>query len=810
MRCWSWRGDRRPLIPLLVALALGLGASPALAQSPADRAALAAFADSLAAIESADSIRALAEASSAPRNRAVARLRKGLVNLALGRKSDGRRELDDALMEFDWAVTMEPGWPWPRLGRAMAKLELSGGEFTEKFVAGLPWGVNYYQGFVADMIAAFARDRGFDAGVRYLVAELPAQGDRTQPREFVRALTIAARDSAAPADLRLVLGRAYRTDGKLDESLAELAAYLRTGGDSGLAFLERARTLADGGRLDDAARAYRRGAVLGDGDARRVYRRDLAWIASDEELAAYDSVTADSLGAWITAFWERRDAESVRPRGERLREHLRRWAFAHRNFRVRSPETKTDFRRVTLADIAPCMPGGAKSPDDLTFQDPARLDDARRRERLLDHRGVIYIRHGEPARIIDRLNFLPPMDQRTVVGDRSAEAAGTDPDGTPAAFDPQALSEDRMREDFGAQVWQYWFGGESRILYFSGSLALGPGPTSLYPYVPFTPSLLYLVAAIDARYLPVADAAEREADGRRSRHARPLACMKAVQQVRKDSRRAMLASVEGDSHTLLFNAPLRARILTFAVGDAAAGSGRVLVTFAAPGTRLVPYPRPDGEPGVLYPVTVRVTAVDSAGRVAWNADSTRTFVLADTLRGSAFLTGLLEVPLPAGTFDVRVAVFQPEGRAGAVIEQKGVRLAAGGLALSDIVTGAERGGLAWTSGGEAVSINALDEYAAGATAPIYYEVRGLEPGRTYRTTVTVRKGTAGDGRAVRLVFDERAADTVARMRRDVSLAQLERGRYLLTVTVEDSASGAAVSRDRVITLLGPATSPPAR
>ena len=804
MRCWSWRGDRRLLIPILLAVALP--ASPALAQSPADRAALAAFADSLAAIESPDALRALADAGPRPRTRAIARLRKGLIDLALARKIGGRKLLDDALMEFDWAVTLEPSWPWPRLGRAMAKLELSDGDFTEKFVAGLPWGVNYYQGFVADMVAAFARDPGFDAGVRYLVSELPAQGDRTQPRAFVRALTVAARDSSAPPDLRLVLGRAYRTEGQLEAALAEFAAYLRTGGDSGLALIERARTLADGGRLKDAAGTYLRGAVLGDRVARSVYRRDLAWIAGDAELAAYDALPADSLGPWITRFWERRDAESVRPRGERLQDHLRRWAYAHRHFRVRSPERKTDFRRVTLADIAPCMPGGAKSPDDLTFQDPARLDDARRRERLLDHRGVIYIRHGEPARIINRLNFLPPMDQRTARRDVAAEG-GSDADGSPAAFDPVAPPAGRMQEDFGAEVWQYWFGGESRILYFSGSDALGPGPTSLYPYVPFTASLLYQVAAIDSRYRAVADAAEREADGRRSRHAPPLACMKAVQQVRRDSRRAMLESVESDSHTLLFGAPLDARILTFAVGDAAAGRGRVLVTFAAPGRRLVAYPRPDGEPGVLYPVTVRVTAVDSAGRVAFNADSTRTFFTSDTLRGNAHLTGVIGIPLPAGRVNVRVAVFQPEGRAGAVIERRGVRLAAAGLALTDIVTGAERGGVAWTSAGDAVEINALDEYDAGSTAPIYYEVYGLEPGRTYRTTVTVQRGTEAAGRAVRLVFDERATAPSARMRRDVGLGQLARGQYRLTVTVEDPATGRSVTRERMINLLGPAPAP---
>jgi hypothetical protein len=448
------------------------------------------------------------------------------------------------------------------------------------------------------------------------------------------------------------------------------------------------------------------------------------------------------------------------------------------------------------------MAAGEKSLDNLSFEDPARIDDARRRERLLDHRGVVYIRHGEPAHLIHSLNFVPNMDRRASRGDVSA-GGGREAGGSPEAFSPEYLADSGDPADgFGAQVWHYWFDGESRILYFGTSLPLGDGPTTLYPYVPFTPSLLYQVAAIDARYLPVANAAQRIADGLGSRNARPLACSRAAQQVRRDSRRAMIESVEHDSHTLLFAAPLTATIQTFAVGDAAAGTGRVLVTFAAPGNRLIGYPRGDGEAGLFYPLTVRVTAVDSTGRVAWNADTTRTFYVADTLRAGQHLTGLVEVPLPPGRFDVRVAVFQPEGRAGSAVERRAVALERAGLSLSDIVTGDERGGVVWTSGGEPVSINALDTYAAGATAPIYYEMRGLETGRRYRTTVTVERGIAGGGRTVRLLFEEEATGPAVRVRRDVSLGQLSAGRYRLVVTIEDPVTGRAVSRERIINLLG--------
>ncbi|MGE5926038.1 MAG: hypothetical protein ACM357_01690, partial [Gemmatimonadota bacterium] len=602
MRCWWSRSELRAL-PLALTFLATAGALRA--QAPADRAAIAALRDSLDAADSPARLRAIPRHWSADATPAVARLRRGFHALAAGRLSGQREDFDRALIEFDWAITAARHWPYPWFGRGLAKLAMSEKGFRPKPLGGQPYGRNYYVGFTEDLVRAFEREADFRPGVDLLLRLLPPQGDRAQPAAFIRALELAARrDPAIDPVAHLVIGRAYRTAWQDDRALEAFERFGAAGGDPSMAALERARSLAGLGQLDAAAAAYLRGAELEATETRRVYRRDLAWVAADSELVAFDSVPQERLSDWIVAFWALRDAESVRRPGERLREHLRRWSHAYRRFRVVDPERKTDFQHVMHADIGPCMEGGAKSVDNLTFDDPARLEDARRRERLLDHRGVVYMRHGEPAARI--------------------RAPGAHADIAPLAAGPATppqlgiLDSDEPFEFPGAtesavdgwdarEIWQYWFDGESRLMYFSGSLALGrSAPSTLYSYIPLDPNLLYRVATLDPRYRKVAFAAELERAG--LRRAGPVECMPARMELRRETREAMIASVETDSYSLLFPAPLDPILQAVAVGEPHEGTGRLLIVFAVPGERLTPEPVPGG--GVRYRLGIRISAID--------------------------------------------------------------------------------------------------------------------------------------------------------------------------------------------------------
>ncbi len=804
MRCWWWSARRAAAIAA-AACALAPPASRlAAAQSPAGRAALESLRDSLDSLSSPAALRAISRDWSPSTDRTLHQLRRGFLALAAGRLSGERSDLDDALIHFDWATEQRPDWPYPWFGRGLAKLALSEGGFIPKEMAGQALGMNFYQGSIADVARAFAADSVFQAGVAYLAEILPAQGDRTQPAGYVKALAVAARDSAADPRIRLVLARAYRTNGLFDASLAELDAYRRGDGDPALALIERARTLAGAGRLAEAAEAWLAGAALAGEDTRGTYRRDLAWIATERELAEWDSLPDGARRGWLERFWGLREAEALRGPGERLREHLRRWAYAHRHFRVMAPERKTDFKRVQVIDLGPCTRSGEKSLDDLTFEDPARLDDLRRKERLLDHRGVIYIRHGEPAR---RLRTLPAQPGSFAPAPMPGAPRERAPIAAPAAgsldpYTPQGPADGQSQvSGQSSEIWQYWFGGESRLLYFSGSVTLGTfAPTTLYSYIPLNPGLLYAAAQLDGRYRRIAFARELELSG--MPRAVPVQCMATTQKLQKDTRTAMAASVELDSYTLLFAEPLDPVVQVAAVGSPADGSSRMLVVFAVPAARLVPEPE-DGAPGVTYRLGLRISAVDRSSGEHHVIDTVRTFAAADTLRAPAHLAGFMELAVDAGRHDVRVAVFRPGMTRGSTVMRAGVQVGPrAGLSLSDIVLGAESGGLQWDNRGDPVRLNPLDAYGTGGAAPLHYEMHGLVPGRTYRTTISLSRAGQRPDRGVRLLFTETADASSMPIRRTMGLEDLRRGQYRLVVTVEESGTGASATRERVVSVIG--------
>ncbi|HEX6644711.1 MAG TPA: hypothetical protein VF037_08535 [Gemmatimonadales bacterium] len=793
MRCWWWTGS--------LALALAAGAGPIEAQSGAERRALDAFRDSLLGAPSTAALNAIPPEWSGGVAPGLARLRRGFHWLARGRLSGRRGDLDRALIELDWAVTAERQWPYAWFGRGLAKLALSEAGFRPKPMAGMPPGRNFYQGFTSDLIAAFERDSLFAPGVELLAELLPPQGNRSQPVAFVRALERAAANGATNAAVHLVLGRAYRAIWDDERALAAFDAYLAAGGDPGTAALERARSLAGLGRLDAAAEAYLRGVTLDATETRAHFRRDLAWVATDSELTAFDALPPELVGRWVSDFWALRDAENLRRPGERLREHLRRWNYAHRRFRVVEPERKTDYQKVMFPDIGACLEAGPKSLDNLSFEDPSRLADARRRERMLDHRGIVYIRHGEPAARL-RAPGEGEFDVEQVAG-----ATATD-----AGHGSDAFSR-RGDDDTGVmgrvdEVWQYWIAGDSRIFYFSGSLPLGrTTPSTLYPYVPLRPALLYRVAALDARYLKVARAAELQLAG--MRRAGPIACMAESMRLRRETRTAMETSVRTDTYSLLFPEGLDPIVQAAAVGDPAAGQGRLLLVYAIPGERLVPSPLPDGR--VTYPIAMRLTAIDRAHHQVRGIDSLRTFVVRDSIRAGSYLTGLLELPLPAGAYEVRVALHTPDEKAGSALELGTVDLGApaGTLGMSDLLLEADGGGLRWSNRGEPVMLNALNAYRPGDAAPVYYEAFGMVPGRTYETTLSVRRAGDDDGPSVSVVFSETADRPSAAFRRTIGLENIDRGQYRLALTILEKETGTRVSRSRLINVVQPVRSPSA-
>jgi len=263
-----------------------------------------------------------------------------------------------------------PGEAWYLAGRA--KLGLAELEAVPRWRDHQRPGTGYAQGARRALTEALRRDPAH-APAAALLAEL-----RTRTRGGAGSASdlaaIRGAGAAATADTAYWLRRA-RSElewNEPDSALAAVDRFVAVGGDSALADAERARALFTLGRIEDGAVAWFTGLERAAGTVLAAYRADLAWVARDAELAAFDSLPPGLRLAWARGFWERRALADFRTVPERIAEHFIRIRQALDAFRL------TDPRR----DFNSAMP--FRSAQDL-----------------VDDRGVIWVRHGPPDEVIE-------------------------------------------------------------------------------------------------------------------------------------------------------------------------------------------------------------------------------------------------------------------------------------------------------------------------------------------------------------------------------------------------------------------------
>src|SRR5918995_2028607 len=348
-------------------------------QTPEDRVELERFRDSIAG--TMDSIGLLAlerrmiDSAKSDRSNGMIHLKLGFVSLRLG-DLGGKDHYDDAASEFQWAIDLQPAWPYAWYGMGLA--EYGVGDSQVSFVTGLKTMLG--KDALTRSAVAFAKSAEIDPSFVRGLVDLANTALRQRVNiKLGVALEALRRSAATPAgsdpDVLLARGRVEREVGDGDSALVAFNGYLQRGSNRGLGLLEVARTQLLLGRVEGTT-PYFEGAVLDDSTTVRGYRADLATIASDSVMGEFDRQRGPRRAAYLRSFWGERDRTELRTDGERLREHYRRLFYARKNFQLTSNNRHYDI-----------------------------VERYRSGSRDFDDRGVIYIRHGEPS---SRASYAAP------------------------------------------------------------------------------------------------------------------------------------------------------------------------------------------------------------------------------------------------------------------------------------------------------------------------------------------------------------------------------------------------------------------
>jgi GWxTD domain-containing protein len=720
------------LAPLAVALIAAAVAPRVHAQAPNERADLERWRDSLAATADSTGLlsveRRTIELAKSERGNALVHLKLGFLSLRLG-DLGGQSHYDDAASEFQWAIDLQRTWPYAWYGMGLA--EFGVGDSQISFITGLKTMLG--KDALTRSAMAFAKSAEVDPSFSRGLVELSNTALRQRVNIKLGVALDALRRSASTAaahepEVLLARGRVEREVGDGDSALVAFRSYLDRGANRSLGELEIARTLFLLGRFDGVL-PYYEGAASDDSTSVAAYRADLATIASDSVLREFDHLQGARRVAYLKDFWTTRDREELRADGERLREHYRRLFYARKNFQLTALNRHYDI-----------------------------VERYRSGSRDFDDRGVIYIRHGEPA---SRATYAAP-------GLEPNESwRYTRPDG-------DLLFHFVAREDVqDFKLVESLFD----VLGFSQQIALREDKAGQNPVAE---QLLLSREQLSPIY-------------GRLQSAGQIGSGQYQAQERRMGQASIAVGTTTDSYQLRFPQDLRVRSDVLAVGHDSAGS-MVQITYAISGKGLEPVMVTRG---YLYSVRVRFEATSPSGRIVAALDTTRHFVAPEPVPEGEHLVGRVAVPVPSGRYEYRLAIQQGE-EAGVVLPRDTVRVGEGpnGLALSDLVLGSRTANLNWRrTEQDTVLFNPLQTFKRSDEMQLYYEVEGLRTGAPYEVRLAVRrqgggggllhKIFGGGGAALSLKFEAQAAARLESAHRGLQLDRLKPGNYVLEVTVAD-------------------------
>jgi GWxTD domain-containing protein len=725
---------RKPSVLLTVTL---LSVSPILtyAQSPSERADLERFRDSLAATADSNGLLALEkrmiDSTKADRSNGLLHLKLGFLSLRLG-DMGGHSHYDDAASEFQWAIDLQPTWPYSWYGMGLA--EYGVGDSQVSFVTGLKTMLG--KDALTRSAVAFAKsaevDPGFVRGLVDLANTALRQRVNTKLGVALAALRRAGATAAGgdPAVL-LARGRVEREVGDGDSALVAFNAYVGHGTNRGLGLLEVARTLFLLGRFDGVT-PYFEGAAIDDSATVAGYRADLATIASDSMLGDFDHQRGARRATFLRRFWGQRDRIELRGDGERLREHYRRLFYARKNFRLTSNNRHYDI-----------------------------VERYRSGSRDFDDRGIIYIRHGEPS---SRATYAAP---------------GLEPNESwrYSRADGDMIFHFIAREDVqDFKLVESLFD----VLGFSDAVKLQGQPNGAADNA-VAEQLMLSREQLSPIY-------------RRLQGVSRVGTGHYQNQERRVGQESIALGTTSDSYELRFPQALKARSEVLAVGHDSSGH-QVQIAYAIAGSSLEPVTVTRGylysvrlrfvgtdEKGQV------VASIDTTRHFVAPAPVPPQEHLVGRV-STPVPSGEIRYRLALQQGEgAGVTLPRDSVRVGPATQAS--------LSLSDLVLGSRSANLAWQrSADDTVLFNPLRTYRRNEQMELYYEIEGLRP-VPYTVELAVRKKGStgglfrkifgGGGAAIRLKFEEQATTPQVSTHRSLQLNRLKPGNYVLELLVTDA------------------------
>ncbi len=590
------------------------------------------------------------------------------------------------------------------------------------------------------------------------VHTLVVSGDRIIQDNAVTTLRILLRDRYPHPDILLAAARYQRQQLHHDSALTYLGRAGLAGGDPAVLALERAWTLMALGDSTAAEQAYWFGLERLTPAGRDLYRYDLEWFLDADSLAVFDAVPLADAGVWLRRFWRGRDAEAVNPIGARLLEQLRRRAYVLEHFRVTVPWRRTHFERVEYRFDPPriCTLAPPDKMYDRLGKQPTFAGDPRRRELLLDHRGVVYLRHGEPIERIGRVQ----ADADEVIIARN-------------------------------ESWLYLLTGFQRLLHFHGSQAVGTHTaTTLRASLPANPQLYISRGNYLGIYAEAAMSLLPE-----NRTVDNPECETAVLAAVDQSRQDVTLALRSDSDAPPLTTPWPATMKLHQVGDVAAGTSRVLLTYAVPTDFVERETARDGR--AAFPIRLRIVGYDESTLRYIQIDTLQRIIMPAGYQGN-WIGGWLELPFPVGHWLASALISQPrtsgsgpDTLGGATVRRPDLVVdGTPPLRVTDLVGGIAQGPSWRAPDGQDFPLNPMQVWAPKQPMQLYYEIHGLAADARFRTSVQILDGTGTARINVGTVAD--ASGPVMAVRRVLDIAELREGSYTLRIRIE--SDGHSVER----------------